>query len=1062
MNLRWSAVSALCFALCSAIAVGQLPTATVSGVVRDDSGAAVAGAEVTIKNVQTNQSRSVTTNDTGSYSLAALAVGNYEARVTKQGFEASVLRGITLTVSQEATMNVTLKLGVVEQEVTVSGGIQSVNTESATLGGVVDEQKMLNLPLNGRNFVQLALNETGVVQNTNYTPSAGLDGTMITVNGASMRSNMFLLDGAPMQNAFGANSASVGGTTLGVDGIREFRVITNGFSAEYGGAMGAQVLMVSQSGTNAVHGSAFDYLRNSDLDARNFFDPHNVPSFERNNFGASLGGPIKKDKTFIFGNYEGLKQRLGLTEVTNVMGAGCHGAAGAVITNTACPQLGSITSATVSPTIASILALFPAPNLSGNRYAFSLNQPLAEHYGQVRVDHSFSAKDSLFGRYTMDNADQTLGEAYPQFSLIEHSQSQYITGAENHIFSPTLLNVLRFSYSQTVLGSTTPSDIIGPGYSLVAGLEIGGISVGGTTAMGPDGPSPINYNQYLETYSDDVFYTKGKHSLIFGAVLNRYDDYLHNSTNLRGTVTFANIASFLKATASNYTAETPGSILHHDYLYTAMGFYVQDNYRINPRLMLNLGLRYEPGTVPSDTNGNSAALRNLVTGSANTIGPPWRNYTLKNFSPRFGFAWDATGDGKTSVRGSFSELYDTANMGSVLIIGLAGTAPFSTIGNVGTSTVITLPLTFPAGQITTSQRTTDYYMRQPHMLQYSFSVQRQLPWSLLLTAAYAGSRGIDLTDTLEGNPIIPQIVNGQLYWPVGGARQNPNWGYIGLNTSQGSSRYNALQLELLKRLSSGLQFQLSYTRSRSIDTNISQLGADSSSANVFNTNPLNYNQDKGVSGFNVPNNFRFNAIYNLPHSSATGFVGGILNGWWVSSITSLQSGLPFTVALNTNRSRSGQGGGAAGIDRPDLVAGFTAASITSGTTGAGCLGVPAGEQLGTPSLYFNPCAFALQPQGNLGNAGRNILEGPGMANVDFSLVKDTPVHKLGEAAKLEFRAEIFNILNHPNFAEPSRNVFAGSAAGSGSNLEAPLSTAGVIASTLTPSRQVQFALKLIF
>src|SRR5665213_198492 len=214
MNLRWSAVIALCFALCSAIAVGQLPTATVSGVVRDDSGAAVAGAEVTIKNVQTNQSRSVTTNDTGSYSLAALAVGNYEARVTKQGFEASVLRGITLTVSQEATMNVTLKLGVVEQEVTVSGGIQSVNTESATLGGVVDEQKMLNLPLNGRNFVQLALNETGVVQNTNYTPSAGLDGTMITVNGASMRSNMFLLDGAPMQNAFGANSASVDGPNL--------------------------------------------------------------------------------------------------------------------------------------------------------------------------------------------------------------------------------------------------------------------------------------------------------------------------------------------------------------------------------------------------------------------------------------------------------------------------------------------------------------------------------------------------------------------------------------------------------------------------------------------------------------------------------------------------------------------------------------------------------------------------------------------------------------------------------------------------------------------------------
>ncbi len=320
----------VCFVLLSGVICAPLiaQTATALGVVTDDSGAAVPGASVTFTNIDTGQPRSTETDSAGSYRLPALNAGNYQARVTKDGFGATVLPGITLTVSQEATINVTLKVGAVNQEVTVAGSVQTVNTDSATLGGLVDEQRVADLPLNGRNFVQLTTQEIGVVQNSSYTFSAGFTGTMINANGASIRSNNWLLDGAPTQNFYGANNSSISGTTLGVEGIQEFRILTSGISAEYGGTMGAQVVIVSKSGGNNVHGSAFDYLRNSDLDARNFFDPHVIPPFERNNFGGSLGGPIKKNKTFIFGTYEGLKSRTGLTELDNVLAPGCHGAAG--------------------------------------------------------------------------------------------------------------------------------------------------------------------------------------------------------------------------------------------------------------------------------------------------------------------------------------------------------------------------------------------------------------------------------------------------------------------------------------------------------------------------------------------------------------------------------------------------------------------------------------------------------------------------------------------------------------------------------------------------------------
>lgn len=1046
-------------------AYAQLPTGTILGVASDNSGSVVPGAAVTVKNLETNQTRTVNTEANGSYRISALPVGTYEARVTHQGFATAVTTGIMLMVSDEATINFTLNVGRIDQEVTVTANANSVNTESASIGGMVESQKVMDLPLNGRNFADLTLNETGVVENKNAGKVGGNSGLMISVNGASTRSNNFLLDGTPMQNLYGASSAAIDGSTLGVEGIREFRILTNYFSAEYGLAMGSQVLIVSKSGTNALHGSAFEYFRNSALDARNFFDRSQIerlPAFRRNNFGGSFGGPIIKDKTFYFVTYEGLVQRLGVTQVSNVMAAGCHGAAGAVITNTACPQLGSVSSVTVSPVIASILGLFPNPNSPANQYAFTFHQPDTQHYGQGRLDHNFSAKDSLFGRYTRNDGTQTLALAFPQFSSIGSTSNQYLTAAENHILSPTLLNTARFSYSRTEIDSASPSALNGSGYSLVAGQQIGGISIGGVTTLGPDGTTPIVYVQSLFSYTDDVFYTHGKHSLKFGVLANSYDQDMIVSTNSRGSVTFSNIANFLNATAANYIAVAPGSVLARDYKFWAFGFYIQDDFKIHPRLTLNLGLRYEPMTEANEVNGRGAALRNLVTDAENTIGSPYKNFSLKNFSPRVGFAWDALGNGKMSVRGGFGILYDLANMGPSFIIGVTGTKPVSATSSVATPTTITLPLVFPASAVGKSQRLIDYYMQQPHLLQYNLSLQRQLPWNLLVTGAYVGSRGINLPRTVEGNPIIPQVLtNGTVFWPAGSTtRRNPNFSNIEMKTSGGNSWYNAFQVEVLKRLSSGLDFQVSYTRSKAINTPISQLGNDATASNVYNTNPLNYRADRGLSDSDTPNIFRFNAIYRIPRSSLKGIVGGLANGWWMSSITSVQSGQPFTIALNSNRSRSGQGGGASGIDRPDLVPGRTASNIVSGTT-AGCLGVPAGQALGGPNLYFDPCAFAEAAPGLLGDFGRNVLRGPGFANVDFSLVKDTNLRWLGEGGKLQFRAEVFNILNHANFSEPGRIVFAGTAAGSGS-IEPALTTAGVITGTANPSRQIQLALKVIF
>src|SRR5437870_4950948 len=472
-------------------AMSQLPTASILGGIKDSTSAVIPGAAITAKNVETALTRTAISAEDGSYRFSALPVGAYEVRVELPGFRSEVRSGLTLTVSQEAVVNFSLQPGAIDQTVVVTEDAPLVNTTSGALGGLVDEQKVAELPLNGRNFIDLTLLTPGITQHRNLAVAASTVGLWFSSNGAPLRSNNYLLDGALMTNLTQGTSASQDGSTLGIEGIREYRVITNSFSAEYGMTMGIQVTMVTKGGTNPLHGSVFEYFRNSALDARNFFDyksaasNRRLPAFTRNQFGGSVGGPIKKDKTFFFGVYEGLRQRLGITTISNVMPAACHTANYVVDRSCVGQTLPVGQTLTVAPTMRSILDLFPAPNLPGDKFTFPFTQPTRDDYGQGRIDHIFSPADSMFGRYTINDTTETNPLNYPQFRTLRSSRNEYTTLSENHIFSPALLATVRFSLSRTHPKNPSPSGLIGPQYSFVQGEEIGTINIGGVTGMGP-------------------------------------------------------------------------------------------------------------------------------------------------------------------------------------------------------------------------------------------------------------------------------------------------------------------------------------------------------------------------------------------------------------------------------------------------------------------------------------------------------------------------------------------------------------------------------------------------
>jgi outer membrane receptor protein involved in Fe transport len=928
-------------------------TAKIVGTVKDSSGASLPGAMVKVTDVDTNITRTLTTDASGFYNALELPTGNYQVEVSASGFKSVIRKGIALEVTQAPEINFTLEVGATEQQVTVSGEAPQVDTQDATLGNIVGQQSVQNLPLNGRNYVDLSILQAGVTPDRD---SSGNGATSFSANGAPPRSNNFTLDGSITTTQEGRNPANAG-STLGVDGVKEYRIITNGISAEYGMAMGSQVVVVSKGGTNQFHGDAFEYIRNSAFDARNFFlttAGQKNPEFQKNQYGGAFGGPIKKDKTFFFATYEGLKLNQSVAQNLIVPAAGCHGPAGAVITPAACPDVSSNT--VINPNIAPFLAEYPLPNSAvgtSSRDIFGTNNSTHQNYGQIRVDQNFSAADSLFGRYTVDNAvvstlaSPTSSSVYDLSGDVAQAndRNQYITLSETHIFSPTILNTARLSFSRThpTSGGTDAT----PGPSVIGNFPMGNIGIGGGTSTNGSyvsletvNPIPGEQLQNIYTFGDDVNWTRGKHSFKFGTLINRYNEVVNSpGGSAQGQIIYPDFPNFLLDNPNLIEFKTLTSVSYRFTVFNTLGFYAQDDWRVSPRLTVNLGLRYEFMTVPRELNGIQSRTINDFTDPF-TIGPIIKNNSLHDFSPRIGIAYDLFGNGKTAIRGAFGKLYDIGNIGPSLEQDVIGSPPFSGLTDITAQSVPSIktysPLVFPLSQtiLNTSGSVTpqfiDYDWKSSYMLQWNASVQQQLPWNMALSVGYVGNRGLHIPTVRESNPIIPTsfgacgnpgslCVNGQVpFWDTGSLAYhtvNPFCGTVlcapgtsGPSTinvaTAADSRYNGLQVVFAKRTSHGLDFQSSYTLSRVTDDSQGQENVRdcSASTGLQGTYPLDQRIDFGPSCFNVTDYWAFSLTYHLPTlSGGNAFVKKAANGWWLGSIAIIQTGFPFSVVTGNNR-----------------------------------------------------------------------------------------------------------------------------------------------------------------
>jgi hypothetical protein len=1065
-------------------------TATLSGTVIDPSGASVSGAKVVVKDVETGAIRTATTGEAGAYQVYALPIGAYELRVTKQGFAEQVRTGIRLVVGQDARVDVALSVGPLSQQITVNSDAPLVSVTAADVPGLVGEQQVKDLPLNGRSYDLLLPLNPGVVNFTwEKTGGIGISNSTIgnnfAVSGNRPQQNLFLLNGVEFTGA-AENNMQPGGPSqqlLGVDAVREFNVLRDSYGAEYGKRPGGQVTIVTQSGSNQLHGSVFEFLRNNHLDAPNFFDQGSAPPFKRNQFGGSMGGPIAKHKTFVFANYEGFREDLDQTSAAFVPDATSRAAAVASVQ----PLLNLWTTPPSN-----------APDFSGIAEDFSSPlQTIREDFGTARVDHIFSARNSFAAVYTVDDGgDVTATPLDPYSSDILTLREQVSSLEDTHIFSPALLNTARIGYSRAgyfFTGEPTPGTPAATVPGFLVGRPVGAVVVGGSAASNPQASiglagsnngSDLTVARNLVTLEDRVTLTRGRHQFNFGAWFQPFQSNETLALSQFGQATFSSLATFLQGTVATFLYDPAPTEMAWRSLFGA--WHAEDVIRLAPRFTLSLGFRDEFTTGWNEAHGRAAnyTFPSGVISTQPQIGNSVFSVNEAEFlpQPRIGMAWSLFSR-KTVIRAGFGMYNDLQD---ALGYRTDQNAPYNPTYSIASLPVASLPLN-PAVAVPASAKLVpggvQPDMRTPTLISWSLRVEQELTPNTALTIGYVGSRGYHEIIGIDANEPAPTICPaspcpavystvtagsnppvtiatgfpagsplagapvpaGSFYLPAGTAKPNPALANTWTWFSLGDSSYHALQVDVNHRMSHGVSLRGAYTWSKSLDDGDSLNATTAGNAPGLVSNPFDLRADWGPATYDVRNIGVISALYELPFGkgkpfggSFAGWTNTVVSGWSVNSIVTLQQGFPFTPQLSYNPSNSG--------DTRNPVRPFRNPNFTGPVI------------LGTPAQWFNPNAFIAPPStgGFDGNIGRDAFTGPGLATWDFSVMKDT---SLREGLRLQFRAEIFNLLDRANFNTPNLIVFTPPSATNPTGLSG---TAGAITSTSTTSRQVQFGLKLLW
>jgi hypothetical protein len=1030
-------------------AFGQVVGAILSGSVEDPAGGLIPGAKVTIRNVSTGVVTQVTTNQSGIYNATNLLPGEYQVNVVAAGFAPQQRAGLTLTVGEKQILNVKMRVGdAAATTFEVNNDAPAVELGSASLSSVVKGETARDLPLNGRDWTQLATLEPGITPIRTQPDPNGLNnrgnrgfGSQLSIGGARPYQNSYRLDGININDYANSSPGSTIGLELGTDSIQEFSVISSNYSAAYGLTSGGVINAMTRAGTNEFHGAAYEFVRNDMMDARGFFDSSKLP-FRRNQFGASAGGPIRHNKLFVFANYEGLRQSLTTTSIDTVPSANARNgqlAAGAV---------------KVSPLVQPYLPLFAVPNgaVSGDTgiYQFAGKAITPENYITTRADYTVGPSDSLHGTYVMDRGTTTQPDGLNVVTNINTTNRQVASLEETHTFGPALLNTLRGGLSREVAGTlqtAAGANPLGadPSLGIAPGLYAPVIQISGLSAFqgGLNGTSFGTFAFTTYQVYDDAFWTHGVHSIKFGFGMERIDSNFLVANNPDGLYKFNSLSDFLQNKPATFQFQygplTPRGLRQGVY-----GGYVEDDIRPRRNLTLNIGLRYEPASVPTEANGKLANLRSLSSATIYTGSPYFENPTKHNFEPRVGLAWDPFGSAKTSVRAGFG-MFDALPLTYQFNTAVGNSAPFQEVGSL--STVPTGA--FPSGAVSLVQaasalRVTYLEFNPPrnYVMQWNTSIQRELARDLVVMAGYVGSRGIDNAMRVgDANMTIPTATPNGLLWPcagtiangicskTGGTKFAPSFGQVDGQVWNGHSYYDGLVLSARRRLAGGLEVQTSFTWSKSIDTN-SSVGTGAPFSNSI-TGQFLFSPIRAMSDFNVGRSFVMSGTWEIPFARKKPW-----GGWQIASIFTVSDGLPFTAII------SGDALGQANQNSFD---------VPNRLNQAGC-GRPINP--GSPLGYINLGCFGFaSPSTLFGDAGRNELIGPGVVNADVSAFKN---FRLGEVLRLQFRAEAFNLPNRANFAAPLTNNKLFDTKGN------PVAFAGQITTLQTPGRTMQLGLKFLW